>query len=87
LRRINEGFEPRAKLPPERNRMVRRGVGRSSLREAIRGLRATGVIEVSLGEGICESHGGTSILIQPRPPGLRDRVGLDASPEIGGCAS
>jgi GntR family transcriptional regulator, transcriptional repressor for pyruvate dehydrogenase complex len=50
--------------------MVRLDVGRSSLREAIRGLRTIGVLEVSIGQGTYVSHGGTSILTQPLSWGL-----------------
>jgi GntR family transcriptional regulator, transcriptional repressor for pyruvate dehydrogenase complex len=67
---VDEGFQPGTKLPPERDLMVRLGVGRSSLREAIRGLRAIGVLEVSIGEGTYVSQGGTSILTQPLSWGL-----------------
>jgi GntR family transcriptional regulator, transcriptional repressor for pyruvate dehydrogenase complex len=67
---VDEGFQPGTKLPPERDLMARLDVGRSSLREAIRGLRAIGVLEVSIGQGTYVSNGGTSILTQPLSWGL-----------------
>ena len=38
-------------LPPEAQLCVEMGIGRNSLREAVRTLRATGVLEVRQGDG------------------------------------
>lgn len=48
----SEGLNPGDKLPPERVFMELFGVGRSSLREALRVLSATGLIEVVHGGGM-----------------------------------
>jgi GntR family transcriptional repressor for pyruvate dehydrogenase complex len=47
-----EGLQPGDKLPPERVFIELFSVGRSSLREALRVLSATGVIEVVHGDGM-----------------------------------
>lgn len=46
------GLEPGHKLPPERVFMERMGVGRSSLREALRVLSTVGLIQVRRGHGM-----------------------------------
>jgi len=44
-------LRPGDRLPPERELCKRFGVGRSSLREALRSLSAMGVVEGRVGEG------------------------------------
>ncbi len=63
-------LKPGDKLPSERELMHQLGVGRSSLREAIKALRAIGVIEVSVGEGMFVGRGQTSLLSKPLAWGL-----------------
>jgi GntR family transcriptional repressor for pyruvate dehydrogenase complex len=58
LRRdLAEGvFKPGAKLPPERELMLRYSVGRNTLREAVHGLVALGMLEVKAGSGTTVSR-------------------------------
>lgn len=44
---LNQGLAPGDKLPPERELMASFRVGRSTIREAIKALRAVGVVEVT----------------------------------------
>ena len=67
---IDEGLNPGDKLPSERELMARLAVGRSSLREAIKSLRAIGVLSVVIGEGTYVGTGGTSIVTKPLAWGL-----------------
>lgn len=67
---LEGGFEPGQKLPAERELMAGLAVGRSSLREAIKSLRALGVIEVVPGEGMFVGQGGLSVLAKPLSWGL-----------------
>jgi GntR family transcriptional repressor for pyruvate dehydrogenase complex len=68
---ILEGrLKPGDKLPSERELMDRLAVGRSSLREAIKTLRAVGVVDVATGEGMFVGRGDTSVLTQPLSWGL-----------------
>ncbi len=62
---VDEGLRPGDKLPSERVLMRKLAVGRSSLREAIKILSGVGIVEVSVGEGMFVSGGGTSILSKP----------------------
>jgi GntR family transcriptional repressor for pyruvate dehydrogenase complex len=58
-------------LPPERELAVALGVSRATLREAIAGLRAAGMVTTTRGRG-----GGTVVLHEPATPGEggRDRL-------------
>jgi GntR family transcriptional regulator, transcriptional repressor for pyruvate dehydrogenase complex len=48
---VTAGLQPGDRLPPERQLMKDLGVGRSSVREAIRKLQAVGVLESRMGSG------------------------------------
>ncbi|HEX4212944.1 MAG TPA: FadR/GntR family transcriptional regulator [Candidatus Dormibacteraeota bacterium] len=61
---LDAGLRPGDKLPTERQLMEELGVGRSSLREAIRTLSALGVVRVASGEGMFVGDGRT-LLTQP----------------------
>lgn len=65
-----EGLRPGDKIPPMRELMQRLGVGRSSVREAVRTLVAAGIVEVSMGAGMSVCRGDTSILTWPLSWGL-----------------
>jgi DNA-binding FadR family transcriptional regulator len=68
---ILEGrLKPGDKLPSERELMQRLSVGKSSLREAVKTLRALGVIEVAVGEGMFVGRGDSSLLSRPISWGL-----------------
>jgi GntR family transcriptional repressor for pyruvate dehydrogenase complex len=60
---LDEGLKPGDKLPSERQLIARLGVGRSSLREAVKSLRAAGVIEVAGGEGMFVGRGEPPLLV------------------------
>ncbi len=69
---IRLGVYPRGSaLPPERELAVALGVSRATLREAIAGLRAAGMVATTRGRG-----GGTVVLHEPATPGEGGRVGL-----------
>ncbi len=63
-------LKPGDRLPSERELMARFRVGKSSLREAVKALRAVGVIEVAVGDGMYVGRGDTSLLAAPLPWGL-----------------
>jgi DNA-binding FadR family transcriptional regulator len=67
---VDEGLKAGEKLPSERELTARLGVGRSSLREAIKTLEAIGAVEVSVGEGMFVGRGQTSLLAKPLAWGL-----------------
>jgi GntR family transcriptional regulator, transcriptional repressor for pyruvate dehydrogenase complex len=67
---IHENLKPGDKLPTERELMTRLGIGRSSLREAIKTLSAVGALEVKRGSGIFVGYGDTSILAKPLAWGM-----------------
>jgi len=58
------------KLPPERKLMEQLGVGRSSLREALRSLEFMGLIETRTGEGTFAVHNRSMIFQKPIEWGL-----------------
>ena len=60
-------------LPPERDLAERMGVSRATLREAIAGLRAAGMVSTTRGRG-----GGTVVSYRPRGPA---KAGRRASPD------
>jgi DNA-binding FadR family transcriptional regulator len=64
------GLTPGDKLPSERELMKRLAVGRSSLREAIKGLSTLGIIEVAAGSGMYVASGEPSALAKPISWGL-----------------
>src|SRR5919201_6642035 len=49
---VDEGLVPGTRLPPERVLMEQLGVGRSSVREALRVLSTLGLVEVRHGDGM-----------------------------------
>ena len=67
---LDESMRPGDKLPSERELMVRLGVGRSSLREAIKTLSAIGIVEVQIGDGMYVSGGQMAVLTKPLSWGL-----------------
>jgi GntR family transcriptional repressor for pyruvate dehydrogenase complex len=62
---VSRGLRPGEKLPAERELMESLRVGRSSLREAVKALRAVGAIDVVAGGGMYVGRGGTSALAKP----------------------
>jgi len=58
-------------LPPERELAERMGVSRATLREAIAGLRAAGMVSTTRGRG-----GGTVVSYQPATPALGGSPGI-----------
>lgn len=62
---VNNGMKPGDRLPSERELMERLSVGRSSLREAIKVLKAIGAVEVSVGDGMFVGGGDSSVLSKP----------------------
>jgi DNA-binding FadR family transcriptional regulator len=67
---LEAGLRPGDKLPSERELMARLGVGRSSLREAVRTLAALGVVDVRVGSGMFVADGESSVLTMPLSWGL-----------------
>jgi GntR family transcriptional repressor for pyruvate dehydrogenase complex len=67
---LDERLRPGDKLPSERELMVRLGVGRSSLREAIKTLSAIGIVVVQIGDGMYVGSGQSAILTKPLSWGL-----------------
>jgi GntR family transcriptional repressor for pyruvate dehydrogenase complex len=57
----SRAFPPGARLPPERVLASKLGVGRSSLREALRVLEHAGVLDVRVGSGAYVSENGASL--------------------------
>lgn len=62
---VQRGLRPGEKLPPERELMESLRVGRSSLRESIKALRAIGAIEVVAGGGMYVGSGGSKAVSRP----------------------
>lgn len=67
---LDAKLRPGDKLPSERDLMVQLGVGRSSLREAIKTLSAIGIVDVQIGDGMYVSGGQTAVLTKPLAWGL-----------------
>ncbi len=67
---LDERLRPGDKLPSERELMVRLGVGRSSLREAIKTLSAIGIVVVQIGDGMYVGSGQAAALTKPLSWGL-----------------
>jgi DNA-binding FadR family transcriptional regulator len=67
---LDEGLKPGDRLPSERELMVRLGVGRSSLREAVKTLAALGIVDVRVGSGMFVADGEASVLTMPLSWGL-----------------
>ncbi len=67
---LNQGLQPGDKLPSERELIERLAVGRSSLREAISILSATGLVRVSIGEGMFVGDGDFSRIVRPMTLGF-----------------
>jgi GntR family transcriptional regulator, transcriptional repressor for pyruvate dehydrogenase complex len=67
---LGERLRPGDKLPSERELMARLGVGRSSLREAIKTLSAIGIVDVQIGDGMYVGSGQTAVLTKPLSWGL-----------------
>lgn len=69
---IRLGVHPRGSvLPPERELAASLGVSRTTLREAIAGLRAAGMVTTRRGRG-----GGTVVVSEPGTPGQAGREAL-----------
>lgn len=86
---IEGGLRPGDQLFTERELMTKLGVGRSSLREAIKTLSALGILDIRHGTGTFISSGGTSMLTRPLKWGLfltqtsvRDVIDARAAMEI-----
>lgn len=62
---MQSGLKPGDKLPAERELTESLRVGRSSLREAVKALRAVGAIEVVAGGGMYVGRGGSKALSKP----------------------
>ncbi|MFN8515106.1 MAG: FadR/GntR family transcriptional regulator [Chloroflexia bacterium] len=67
---LDAKLRPGDKLPSERDLMVQLGVGRSSLREAIKTLSAIGIVDVQIGDGMYVSGGQTAVLTKRLAWGL-----------------
>jgi GntR family transcriptional repressor for pyruvate dehydrogenase complex len=67
---VHGNLKPGDKLPTERELMARLGIGRSSLREAIKTLSAVGALEARQGSGIYVGNGDASILAKPLAWGM-----------------
>lgn len=77
---LDTKLRPGDKLPSERDLMARLGVGRSSLREAIKTLSAIGIVEVQIGDGMYVSGGQAAVLTKPLSWGLL--VGSHSTREV-----
>jgi GntR family transcriptional repressor for pyruvate dehydrogenase complex len=62
---VESKLKPGDRLPSERDLMVQLQVGRSSLREAIMTLKALGIVESQVGEGMFVGGGDTSAFSKP----------------------
>lgn len=62
---MQSGLQPGDKLPAERELTESLRVGRSSLREAVKALRAVGAIDVVAGGGMYVGRGGSKTLSKP----------------------
>ena len=58
-------MKPGDKLPTERELVARFGVGRSSIREAIKILNAIGIVRIVVGAGMFVGNGNLSLLAKP----------------------
>src|SRR5262245_25549515 len=67
---LDERLRPGDRLPSEYALMSQLGVGRSSLREAIKTLRALGVVDVVNGNGMFVARGGAALGSKPLSWGL-----------------
>jgi GntR family transcriptional regulator, transcriptional repressor for pyruvate dehydrogenase complex len=67
---LEERLRPGDRLPTEHELMARLAVGRSSLREAVKTLRALGVVDVVNGNGMFVGQGGASLGSKPLSWGL-----------------
>src|SRR5215510_8112321 len=67
---LDERLRPGDRLPSEHELMAQLAVGRSSLREAIKTLRAMGVVDVVNGNGMFVARGGASLGSRPLSWGL-----------------
>ena len=56
-------LKPGDRLPSERDLMRRLGVGRSTLREAVKALQAMGMVDVLVGDGMFVGRGGLAVLV------------------------
>jgi GntR family transcriptional regulator, transcriptional repressor for pyruvate dehydrogenase complex len=66
-------MQPGDKLPTERELVARFGVGRSSIREAVKILNALGIVRIVAGAGMFVGTGNLSLLAKPLSLGfLRD---------------
>ena len=59
----NSVFKPGEKLPPERELMIRYAAGRNTIREAVQGLVALGMLEVKAGYGTTVSRADGRVAI------------------------
>src|SRR5688500_9401953 len=72
---LDERLRPGDRLPSEHELASQMGVGRSSLREAVKTLRAMGVVDVVNGNGMFVGAGGASMSSKPLSWGLLMREG------------
>lgn len=70
----DQGLAPGDPLPPEGVLATQLGVSRSSVREAIRGLEAVGVIDVRHGVGVFVAHFSLQRMLEKAPYGLLQDV-------------
>lgn len=67
---LSSGLKPGDRLPVEAEMISRYGIGRASLREALRILEAQGVVEIRVGAG------GGAFVAQPQPQGFARQMSL-----------
>ena len=67
---LEQRLQPGDRLPPERELVKQLSVGRSSLREAIKVLSATGLVRASIGEGMFVGDGDYSRITEPMTLGF-----------------
>ena len=72
---LDERLRPGDRLPSEHELASRLAVGRSSLREAVKTLRAMGIVDVVNGNGMFVGEGGASMGSKPLSWGLLMREG------------
>ena len=77
---INRELAPGERLPPERELSERLGVGRSSIREALRALSAIGLLDARPGEGTFVTRSPALFFLSPFI--LRERITKENVPKV-----